>query len=270
MKLHILSDLHTEFDRPGTGFVPPETDADVVILAGDIGLHTHGLEWVVSQSSFDGKTILYVLGNHEFYGAEYFGIRQQCRLKVKEYQALGVPIYLLDDDVLVINGERFLGCQLWTDYRLFGEVNMPFCMSEAKRGMNDHKVIRYSDRGIPLDQHALKDSFFLPQHAERLHRKSKAFLSAELAKPFDGKTVVITHHLPSRLSVATRYDTDLLSAAFASNLDNLVENADLWIHGHTHDPFDYELGKCRVICNPRGYPSENFRNGFQPGLVVEV
>ena len=269
MKLHILSDLHTEFDRNGAWF-PPVTDADAVVLAGDIGLHTHGLEWAADQSSFDPKrATIYLLGNHEFYGAEYFGIRQQCRQKVAEYQSFGINIFLLDDDVLVLDGVRFIGSTLWTDYRLFGEQNAPFCMSEAKRGMNDHKVIRYSDRGIPLDQHALKDSFFLPQHCERLHRKSKAFLSAELAKPFDGKTVVITHHLPSRMSVATRFDTDLLSAAFASNLDNLVQKADLWIHGHTHDCFDYSLGKCRVICNPRGYPREH-SNGFRPGLVVGV
>ena len=269
MKLHILSDLHTEFDRPGAAFNPPKTDADVVILAGDIGLHTHGLDWSECMSAFDDKPIIHVLGNHEFFGAEYFGIRKQCRVFVDDAQAKDIPTFLLDDEVLILGGVRFIGSTLWTDYRLFGEENAQFCMSEAKRGMRDHQVIRYSDRGVPLDQHALKEMLFLPQHAERLHRKAKAFLAAELAKPFDGKTIVITHHLPSRRSVATRFDTDLLSAAFASNLDNLVEKADLWIHGHTHDCFDYSLGKCRVVCNPRGYPREH-SNGFQPGLVAEV
>ena len=265
MKLHILSDLHTE----GTAFTAPETDADVIVLAGDIGKHTHGLEWAAKQKAFAGKPVILVLGNHEFYGAELFGITKQCRMKAEGYQAQGIPIYLLDNETLVLDGVKFTGSVLWSDYRLFGEANMQICMVEAKRGMRDHQVIRYSERGI-VDDFVLRDALFFPVHAERLFRKAKNFLREELAKPFSGKTVVITHHLPSRKSVATRFDTDLLSAAFASNLDNLVEKADLWIHGHTHDPFDYELGKCRVICNPRGYPSENFRNNFQQGLVVEV
>ena len=268
MKIHVLSDLHTEFDRL-LPFVASETDADKIVLAGDIGSHTHGLEWAVGQSAFDGKTILYVLGNHEFYGAEYFGIRRQCREFVAALQAKGLPVYLLDDDVLILDGVRFIGSTLWSDYRLFGEEIMPLCMLEAKRGMNDHKLIRYSERG-PVDDYVIDKSLFLPVHAERLHRRAKAFLAEELAKPFGGKTVVITHHLPSRKSVSTRFENDVLSGAFASNCDDLVEQADVWIHGHTHTPFDYFLGDCRVVCNPRGYPSEDFKNGFRSDFIAEV
>lgn len=268
MRLHVLSDLHTEFDRL-LPFVASETNADAIVLAGDVGVHTHGIEWAVGQSAFDGKTILYVLGNHEFYGAEYFGIRRQCRAFVADLQAKGVSVFLLDDDVLIIDGVRFIGSTLWSDYRLFGEENMQICMLEAKRGMTDHQAVRFSERGA-VDEFVMKNSLFLPVHAERLHRRAKAFLVGELAKPFSGKTVVITHHLPSRKSVSTRFDSDLLSAAFASNLDSLVEQADVWIHGHTHTPFDYFLGDCRVVCNPRGYPSENHRNGFRPDCIVEV
>ena len=268
MRLHVLSDLHTEFDRTSAS-VCGATNGDVIVLAGDIGVHTHGLEWAVGQSAFDGKTILYVLGNHEFYGAEYFGIRRQCRAFVADLQAKGVSVFLLDDDVLIIDGVRFIGSTLWTDYRLFGESNLNLCMIEAKRSMNDHRLIRFSERGV-VDDYVIDKSLFLPVHAERLHRRAKAFLAEELAKPFGGKTVVITHHLPSRKSVSTRFDSDLLSAAFASNCDSLVEQADVWIHGHTHTPFDYFLGDCRVVCNPRGYPRENHRNGFRPDCIVEV
>ncbi len=62
MKLHILSDLHTEF----SDFEAPETDADVVVLAGDIGVGTGGIEWAAGQ--FPDVPVVYVPGNHEFYG----------------------------------------------------------------------------------------------------------------------------------------------------------------------------------------------------------
>ncbi|MGZ5780867.1 MAG: metallophosphoesterase, partial [Burkholderiaceae bacterium] len=98
-------------------------------------------------------------------------------------------------------------------------------------------------------------------------------LQGKLAEPFEGKTVVITHMAPSRLSVAEQYATDEVSAAYASNLDHLVEQADLWIHGHMHDSFDYRVGKSRVVCNPCGYMSrggtpENFR--FDPNYIVDL
>jgi hypothetical protein len=62
MKLHILSDLHTEF----SDFSPPGTDADVVVLAGDIGVGTGGIDWAKRQ--FSDARVLYVPGNHEYYG----------------------------------------------------------------------------------------------------------------------------------------------------------------------------------------------------------
>lgn len=63
MKLHILNDLHLEFST----FDPPQTDADVVVLAGDIDKSDKGVYW--AREAFPNKQILYVPGNHEFYGA---------------------------------------------------------------------------------------------------------------------------------------------------------------------------------------------------------
>jgi Icc-related predicted phosphoesterase len=87
--------------------------------------------------------------------------------------------------------------------------------------------------------------------------------------------VVVSHHAPSPRSVAPRYGADLVSAAFASDLESLIEHyePDLWIHGHTHDSFDYQLGRTRVVCNPRGYVSSqgNLENSrFDPELIIEI
>lgn len=189
------------------------------------------------------------------------------RKKAEEARSLGTSIWVLDDESVEFNdpvtGEpvRFLGATLWTDYKLFGDDAMVFAMKNAERWLDDHRVIRC----LPHDR-------FPAAEAARLHRESVSWLAAELAKPYKGKTVVITHHLPSGLSVAPRFKAEPLSAGFASHLDHLVEKADLWIHGHTHDNFDYQLGKCRVVCNPRGYISgRGIENpSFVPDRVLEI
>jgi predicted phosphodiesterase len=239
---------------------PPKVDADVTVLAGDIHNHTHALEWI--EKYIDGP-VVYVLGNHEFYWAEMHGIRAELKR-----QAKGL-VHVLDNDSIEIHGEtesvRFLGSTLWTNYKLHGAGAMGDAMHDARHFMIDHSQIRCS----PLN-------YFTPSQALGLHNEAASWLSSELGKPYDGKTVVVTHHLPSMLSVADRFKGSVLSAAFASNLDHLVERADLWIHGHTHDGMDYQLGKCRVVCNPRGYVSHRYEGtkvenkAFNPELVIEL
>ena len=125
-------------------------------------------------------------------------------------------------------------------------------------GLNDHRCIK------------LRDGTFRPKDALARHIAGKAWLEGMFAKPHDGPTVVVTHHCVSRRSVHDRWRNDVISAAFSSNLDALVgsSNADLWVHGHTHDSFDYRIGRTRVVCNPRGYGSEN--QFFDPKLIVEI
>lgn len=266
MKIHILSDLHLEF----SDFQPPETDADVVVLAGDIGKHTRGLTWAIDQFHHRREPIcrpeiIYIGGNHEFYGAEIHGIRRELKAAAESARQDGIRVWVLDDNAVEIDGVRFLGSTLWTDYLLFGVEEKLFTMRTAEKGLNDHRIIRCAPQ-----------PHFTPAQALELHRKSVAWLADQLAapNPASGKTVVVTHHLPSALSVAERFKDDRLSAAFASKLDRLVGQADLWIHGHTHDAFDYQIGKCRVVCNPRGYTRSGTlgqeNRQFNPELVIEI
>lgn len=263
MKIHILSDLHLEY----SSFFPPPEAADVVVLAGDIGKHTYGLQWALANIHWERPeghrpAIVYIIGNHEFYDAEIYGIKKELKAMAELARENGIRVWVLDNDSIEIDGVRFLGSTLWTDYQLFGlGAEMAYAMRDAERFLNDHRVIRCSPQPR-----------FSTSQALSLHRESVVWLSGELGKPYPGKTVVVTHHLPSALSVADRYKKEALSAAFASNLDHLVERADLWIHGHTHDNFDYKLGRCRVVCNPRGYVRQNSVENleFNPGLVVQI
>lgn len=250
MKLHVLSDLHLEF----MPFDPPQTDADVVVLAGDIGIAAQGIHW--ARGSFPDKEIVFVPGNHEFYGSQRLDTIAMMRIAARECN-----VRLLDDDEIVIHGVRFLGMTLWTDFMLFGEAEKPWVMREGQQYLADFRVI-----------HEGLSGHFSPQHSIDLHKTSLAWLKAKLAEPFNGKTVVVTHHLPSALSVADRFIEEPLSACFASNLYYLFGQMDLWIHGHTHDTFDYSRNGTRVVCNPRGYVTRNGgeNNEFDPALIVEV
>jgi len=247
MKLHILNDLHTEFED----FEPPATDANVVVLAGDIGVGMKGLLW--AEERFPNKLVIYVPGNHEFY---HHDIALIDELKA---QAPG-HIHLLNDDLVVIDGVRFLGSVLWTDFALFGEADKFFAMQQARQQMTDFSIIQNRDRR------------FTPEDAIRLHVASRDWLAAMLAIPFDGRTVVVTHHAPSSRSVAPRYASDLLTPAFASSLEPLMDGGrvTLWVHGHMHESYDYEIHGTRVICNPRGYAPSALNPEFRPDWIVEV
>lgn len=254
MKLHVLSDLHLGF----RDFEPPETDADVLVLAGDIDVGMRGME--AAKTYARGRPVLYVAGNHEFYGEAL-----PRHLRKLEAAAEGSTVRFMEDREVAIDGVRLLGCTLWTDFELLG--NQRLAAEVSRSIMNDYQRIR-----VEPDFRRL-----WPQDTMAMHHRSVRWLNERLDAGFDGPTVVITHAAPSIRSVAPRHRTDPLSAAFASNLEWMLDGrAALWIHGHTHFCCDYEIGGTRVIANCRGYPGEESAaesgdaRAFDPALVVEV
>jgi predicted phosphodiesterase len=297
MKLMVLSDLHVEFAPFEPDLVATEA-ADVIVLAGDIHKGVEGMAW--ARKTFPNHEIIYVAGNHEFYGQHWDLLVVELRVA-----ALMTGIHFLENSSITFGGVRFLGATLWTDFEFFGSTTRSKMMREAEYRMNDYRSIMaqpltvklkglagdvvekvvdkdetsmgYRRRGQPLS----------PTHTVLRHRDSLAWLKAELEQENLGtnlgtlkKTVVVTHHYPSKRSTAARYTNDPLTAAFGSKLDlDLLTQANLWIHGHTHDSCDYRLGdskkSVRVVCNPRGYPMGwqrgDFENpNFNPGMLVEV
>jgi Icc-related predicted phosphoesterase len=166
----------------------------------------------------------------------------------------------LNNDKIVLNGVRFLGSTLWTDFKLYGEGEAWFSRQRAKRSIQDFASIRNHGRT------------FTPEDSVELHETSRAWIESELGANFNGPTVVVTHHLPALMSVAKRYANDPLNPAFASRLEDLIEkyHPELWIHGHTHVPCDYDLFNTRIVCNPRGYPREFRRTKFREDLQVTL
>jgi Icc-related predicted phosphoesterase len=267
MKIQLLSDLHLEHSRLHPPFVLPATDADVVVLAGDIDNGTRAIDW--AEKTFPDQAVLYVPGNHEYYDADL----QAAAAALKARARRSANVRLLDNDELTIDGVRFLGSTLWTDFALLGREKMDQVIADSLRYVVDFRKIR------------MGDDFLTPQQTVDLHRDAIAFLQARLEKPFAGKTVVITHHAPHPGSVHPRWTGSLVNAAFVSDLTRLMGKSALWFHGHTHDSFDFTVHGTRVLANPMGYRTSNWRelgtadtplrvvteNGrFDPAMIVEI
>jgi 3',5'-cyclic AMP phosphodiesterase CpdA len=244
VRIQIYSDLHLEY-RP---FAPPEVRADLVVLAGDIANGAAGIEW--AKRSF-GSPVIYLAGNHEYYEGEFDSVQEAMRAC-----ALRCGVELLDCSELVAGGVRFLGCTLWTDYSLAPQISRPEVIETARKLNPDYQLIRNGGRT------------FAPEDAIALCSRHRDWLGAKLAEPFAGKTVVITHFAPHPLSIARAYVGHRANPGFVLDLSELMGQAALWIHGHTHTYFDYAVRGTRVICNPRGYPGEE--TGFHPNLTVDL
>ncbi len=255
MKVLVLSDLHLELGTSLT--LPPGLQYDAVVLAGDI--HSPGrkaVHWAKCASTFGGKPVLLVAGNHEFYGCEMASELQQMK-----NAAVDSKVHVLERSAIVIGGARLLGCTLWTDFQLpirrpdgWMESDVSRALTDANRYMNDFQLIELQ---APTKRQTQKKEFRRLLRAEdtlAMNWIDRDWLRRTMAEPFDGPTVVVTHHAPSGGSVAQRYAGDSLTPAFVSELPGeFFGGATLWVHGHTHAPFDYRRGDRRVISNPRGH-----------------
>jgi predicted phosphodiesterase len=258
MRILPLSDLHREiYPSRDLGIALEISRPDVVVLAGDINRGARSVQW--AAEAFEGLPVLYVAGNHEFYGSNIDTVPSA----ILEACAQTTNVRYLEREGCIIGGVRFLGATLWTDFALFGEVQRPIAKLACAESMNDYRAIRVAMEGYrPLR----------PLDTERIHSITRKWLHLELLKPFAGKTVVVTHMAPSMRSVPLEFSQDIVSSAYASNLDSLAGYADVWIHGHTHSSMDYEIGKCKVIANPCGYLTSggNENHNFNANLIIEI
>lgn len=260
MKIHILSDLHVEFASYNVQIL----DADIVILAGDIHVGMASVRWAAELLNQTKAHIIFVCGNHEFYHENITKLRSEMSLFCRHAHGEDQQhrLHYLENSAVYIDGVRFLGATLWTDFLLFGEDLREESMLDGEQSLNDFRLIDIDD-----------DWKFTAKDSVALFSESVKWLEGELKhNKYDGLTVVVTHHLPSAVSVVPRYKKDLLSACFASKLDYLMGYAELWVHGHTHDSLDYTIRGTRVICNPRGYCryGHDENSNFNPKQVVEI
>jgi Icc-related predicted phosphoesterase len=260
MKIFVASDIHTEvasrrfdptFDYESLRFDYP-SDADVIVLAGDIGEWVNGLEW--ARHRFKQQEIVYVAGNHEYYDND-LAILDELRFKAKE-----LNINFLENESVIIKSVRFLGCTLWTDFDCYSHEEI----TRAWSTMNDYKYIycrpwwsndQNREEALQLMQldslYGFDPTDFSPTVAYLLHKRSLNWLQQQLDQPYTGQTVVVTHHAPTlRSTDNTAYGSDL-TQFIKKNAGKIT----LWCHGHIHKSVDYEISSVRIVCNARGYPT---------------
>jgi len=253
MKISLLSDLHLSVHP----MAPPQTDADVVVLAGDIWRPAEAIGWA---TQFTAPT-LFVAGNHEFYGRDLNGAVAELRLAAE-----GSHVHVLQKQSVVLDGVRFLGCTLWSDFRFFSseEQRQPG-LQQAVELVRDFSRIRLTSESPQL---------FTPAHSQLLFDDSVAWLAQQFTEAHNGPTVVISHHAPSAQSVHPRFAGSALNACFVSDLEARIRQWQpaLWLHGHLHDSFDYRIGATRIVCNPRGYARGGKQENplFDPCLSIRL
>ena len=249
LRIRYMSDLHLEF----TGYAPDivaDAGEDLVVLAGDIGKGTAGIHW--AKRAFPNIPVLYVLGNHEYYGHSWEQLIDEA------YSACdGTNVRLLENDTYRFRGVRFLGCSLWTNFLLQGGLGRPRALAACERGINDYRLIRSQGR------------LLLARETVDRHEQSADWLRQELASD-DQVTVVITHHAPCLAARNPRFPIDEISNTFYSDLeDDYFRRPAAWVFGHTHHSVDglAHLGT-RLYSNQRGYPKEGV--AFDWCKVLEV
>lgn len=278
MKFKLISDVHLEFGD----FNIKNDGVDTLVIAGDLliveDLHDIAKEEMdnrfaqqllsnkllkvqdfrnfLAHVSKEFKHVVYVMGNHEFYNGRLFGSVRHLREELEEYP----NIHLLDDQSVTIEGVKFIGGTLWTD---FNKLN-PLVMNDAGQFMNDYKVIRHDKHGN-YRKLAPKDT--AAKYVQTAHYIRNTLL--DTVQP----VVVVTHHAPSFMSIPECYKSDSLNGAYASELSELIldfPNIRYWLHGHIHSSLDYTIGDTRVVCNPRGYSGYELNPKFNPNLILEI
>ena len=277
MKIALASDVHLEF---GPLEINNIDGADVLILSGDIcvardlqdrdvhnllGEHTksHRYHTFFEYCAAQFKDVIYIAGNHEHYNGDYATSIAHLKSKLSYLKNL----HVLEKETITLGDTTFVCGTLWTDMN----KEDPRTLSSIRGMMNDYRVIRNSSKKVtfksymPDPENPDKDIFtfqerdatFRPEDTVEDHKAMLNVIREAVAENPAGKFVVVGHHSPSKLSTKPQYQDDVIvNGAYSSDLSELMldhPQIKLWTHGHTHHEFDYMIGTCRVVCNPRGY-----------------
>jgi predicted phosphodiesterase len=286
VNIQLLSDLHLE-SHPHFS-AQPLAGADVLVLAGDIGSYQHnsdltrlgvpdfGLARFSPRPVHEGGAawptpVIFVPGNHEYDGLEFDEAYQRLRQACERW-----GLIWLEQESVVLQGVRFVGCTLWSDFdALSSAAGTPANAAAAPGALAEQLKAR--DKAFRAANFYLRKNHSLqagtPMLAEQVREqalKSQRWLRQALATGFDGPTVAVTHFAPSLLSADPRYGLTPGTAGFCNALDDLLPAAQLWLHGHLHCPQDYVSRGCRVVANPLGYARKGEQKNYRPELLIAV
>lgn len=269
LRIQLLSDLHLERNLD---FRPePAPDADLLVLAGDIGSYQNKSRLTETDEPDFGLRrfagwpvpVVYVPGNHEYDGLDFDETHERLR---ETCARLGLR--WLEREVWEHRGVRFVGTTLWSDFEALVPRGPTASLGEQLEARE--KAFRAANHYLRYAAAQRHGEVWLAEQVRELALECQQWLRQALGQPFDGSTVVITHFAPSLRSADPRYGMTPGTAGFCNHLDDLLPLADLWLHGHLHCPIDYRVGRCRVLANPLGYAGKGEQEQFQPRMTLDV
>lgn len=266
-----MSDLHLE-GHPA--FTPrPAPGADLLVLAGDIGSYQVGSRLDdpdFGLARFSPKQgwpvpVLYVPGNHEYDALDF----DETHARLHETcERLGIT--WLEREQAVFGDVRFVGTTLWADFDAL-------VLQPGAPEPTPDEALKLREKGYRAANYYLRKAAAL-RHGELMLAEGwreqalvcQAWLREALAAPFAGTTVVVTHFAPSLRSADPRYGVSPATAGFCNSLQDLMAQAQFWLHGHLHCQHDYFEAGCRVVANTLGYASKGEQEGFREQLVLDL
>jgi len=272
VNIQLLSDLHLESNPH---FVPQfAPGADVLVLAGDIGSYQNDslltrmgiADFGLGRSAGWPCPVVFLPGNHEYDGQEFDAAHARLR---EVCQRLG--FIWLEREVVMLQGVRFVGCTLWTDFDALTSahaVTSPVTIGQQLAARE--KACRAANFALKKNHTLIAGQPMLADGVRALGLESQAWLREALSIPAEDKTVVVTHFAPSLRSADPRFGINPGTAGFCNALDDLLPQAQLWLHGHLHCPVDYTVNGCRVVANPLGYARKNEQLFFKPQSCITV
>lgn len=239
MQIEIVSDLHLEFNRELKVF--PALGSNVLVIAGDLHGGAQNVYRDLVRISKDYQHVVYVPGNHEYYGSKISTFNNELRLLLVDHP----NIHFLYNQFVDIYGVRFIGTPLWTNFRY-----NPLAMMAAKSMISDFRLIRD----------------FTPEHSATEFYTAYEFLKWAYSST-QGKKVIVTHFLPTPLCIHPKYaNENLINNYFSSDLTEWIECLDntTWVHGHGHDPMEVLVGSTKIHSNPLGY---EYNTNYVPKVI---
>ena len=267
MKIRIISDLHLDVNAD----YPLElTDKQAfTIICGDIsGDFAKATTWLDDNV----QNGVFVAGNHLIYNNSSHSLQFLAAQYQKRYP-LTASLSFLQDEFKIIDDVVFVGGTLWTDYALFGAAQKEMSMWLATRHLNDFYFGKYNPTGSAENENTEDLLPLKPKHCAAMFTAAITKIDEVCQRFPDKKIVVITHHAPSLDSVPPKYQNSVLTPSYASNLEDFIKarpNIKLWCHGHIHALSDYQIGQCRVVCNPRGYVSAHENPAFDENYTLDI
>ncbi len=275
MKIQLYSDLHLEAHP---AFAPqPAPDADLLVLAGDIGSYQAGS--ALAQDPDFGlrrfsprqgwpTPVVFVPGNHEYDALDFDAAHARLRETCERLGMVWLERAAWHPRVPDAQGRplRFIGTTLWTDFDALVDLRAPLTAQLQARD----KAFRAANFYLKKTDTTRNGAPFLAEAVREQALRCQDWLRAALDTPFEGSTVVVTHFAPSLRSADPRYGLVPGTAGFCNALDDLLPRADLWLHGHLHAPSDYRHAGCRVVANPLGYARKNEQSAFAACATLEI